>query len=283
MSFFDKQQEVLDVKLTQFGKNLLARGAFKPTYYQFFDDGVVYNSERAGFSELQNRSEERIFEAPYIKSLHTVSSVEKSYDNFENEINSGNVDRFMEIRRQQDPLISEKILQYPLNNSYVNSQQAPRFKLLSLETEPDSMSEALETSIAQFRIPQVNYTCIYEIMRNDLEAIPQDEVNDLNSGTRSYFDLTSEKIKFLDNSYLEVKSEDIAIDLEEFNTYDVLDNFEIEVYEVVKDQNYSDSETLIRVEEEATINSLFEITIDHEVMETRVVDQKHERAKSDRR
>ena len=155
--------------------------------------------------------------------------------------------------------------------------------MLSLETEPDSISEALETSIAQFRTPQVNYTCIYEIMRNDLEAIPQDEVSDLNSGTRSYFDLTSEKIKFLDNSYLEVKSEDIAIDLEEFNTYDVLDNFEIEVYEVVKDQNYSDSETLIRVEEEAMINSLFEITIDHEVMETRVVDQKHERAKSDRR
>ena len=54
MSFFDKKQDVLDVKLTQFGKNLLARGAFKPVYYRFFDDDVLYNADAADIEETQN-------------------------------------------------------------------------------------------------------------------------------------------------------------------------------------------------------------------------------------
>ena len=43
MEFFDSKQEVIDIRLTQFGKNLLARGFFKPVYYQFFDDDIKIN------------------------------------------------------------------------------------------------------------------------------------------------------------------------------------------------------------------------------------------------
>ena len=50
MEFFDSKQEVIDVRLTQFGKRLLARGQFKPAFYQFFDDDILYNSEF--FTEL---------------------------------------------------------------------------------------------------------------------------------------------------------------------------------------------------------------------------------------
>lgn len=44
MEFFNKKQDVIDLQLTSYGRQLLAKGLFKPTYYTFSDDGVVYDS-----------------------------------------------------------------------------------------------------------------------------------------------------------------------------------------------------------------------------------------------
>ena len=46
MEFFNKKEEVIELKLTQFGRFMLSKGKFKPTFYSFFDDNVLYNSER---------------------------------------------------------------------------------------------------------------------------------------------------------------------------------------------------------------------------------------------
>ena len=45
--FLDKKERVVDFKLTPYGKHKLAVGKFKPTYYSFFDNGVVYDNEPA--------------------------------------------------------------------------------------------------------------------------------------------------------------------------------------------------------------------------------------------
>ena len=127
MSFFDKKQEVIDIRLTQFGKNLLARGFFKPVYYRFFDDDIIYNSNCAGFKEEQNRTEERILEAQRLKTQHLTLSVEEKFDQNQELINSGSVKTFMQISRRQDPLFTEAILKYPLENSKMNSNVAPSF------------------------------------------------------------------------------------------------------------------------------------------------------------
>jgi len=57
VEFFDKKEEVLDIELTQFGRHLLSKGKFNPKYYSFFDDNILYNSQRASFSEKQNEAE----------------------------------------------------------------------------------------------------------------------------------------------------------------------------------------------------------------------------------
>ena len=44
MGLFDKKEDVLDIQLTQHGKYLVSKGKFKPTYYAFFDDDIVYDS-----------------------------------------------------------------------------------------------------------------------------------------------------------------------------------------------------------------------------------------------
>jgi len=48
VSFFNKKEDVLDIELTQLGKYLLAKGKFKPVYYVFSDDEILYNVEYAG-------------------------------------------------------------------------------------------------------------------------------------------------------------------------------------------------------------------------------------------
>jgi len=42
MKFFDPKQDVLDIQLTQYGKHLLSSGKFRPVYYAFFDDDILY-------------------------------------------------------------------------------------------------------------------------------------------------------------------------------------------------------------------------------------------------
>jgi len=72
MELFDKKSEVIDIKLTKFGKELFAQGKFKPAYYFFSDDDILYDS---GFvsgstsSEEQNEIVPRIEEQPHVKSV----------------------------------------------------------------------------------------------------------------------------------------------------------------------------------------------------------------------
>ncbi|MAG25974.1 hypothetical protein CMI47_10385 [Candidatus Pacearchaeota archaeon] len=42
--FLNKKEQVYDLKLTTYGHHLLAVGTFKPTYYAFFDDNVLYDA-----------------------------------------------------------------------------------------------------------------------------------------------------------------------------------------------------------------------------------------------
>ena len=62
MTFFNKKEEVLEIKLSSYGKQKLAAGTFKPVYYAFFDDDILYDGARAGISEDNNNIEPRIQE-----------------------------------------------------------------------------------------------------------------------------------------------------------------------------------------------------------------------------
>jgi hypothetical protein len=126
MEFFDSKQEVIDIRLTQFGKRLLAKGAFKPVFYQFFDDDILYNSEKAGFSEEQNSAEDRILETPRLKTMHVNSGVETSFKQEQRLIESGSLPVYQEIKEDEQPQVAQKLLTYSLEKSEINSQEAPR-------------------------------------------------------------------------------------------------------------------------------------------------------------
>ena len=45
--FLNKKEQVYDLKLTTYGHYLLSNGTFKPMYYGFFDDNILYDREYA--------------------------------------------------------------------------------------------------------------------------------------------------------------------------------------------------------------------------------------------
>ena len=76
MEFFNKKEEVIDLQLTQYGKYLLSQGSLKPVYYAFYDEGIVYDSNYAGFAEMQNNAKDRIQnDSPNIKTFHNFDQI----------------------------------------------------------------------------------------------------------------------------------------------------------------------------------------------------------------
>jgi len=41
--FLNKKEQVYDLKLTSYGHYLLSIGTFKPVYYTFLDDNIIYD------------------------------------------------------------------------------------------------------------------------------------------------------------------------------------------------------------------------------------------------
>ncbi len=53
--FINKKEQVFDLQLTTYGRKMLSVSSFKPTYYAFFDDNVVYDGDYIGLNdEKQN-------------------------------------------------------------------------------------------------------------------------------------------------------------------------------------------------------------------------------------
>jgi hypothetical protein len=81
MEFFNKKEDVIDLQITQYGRYLLSKGKFKPEFYSFFDDNILYDARSAGIVELQNDSEFRIREAQTMEPQIGHSSLEKEFAN----------------------------------------------------------------------------------------------------------------------------------------------------------------------------------------------------------
>ncbi len=278
MTFFNKNQDVIDIKLTQFGKNLLARGFFKPVYYRFFDDDILYNSNCAGFSEEQNSSEERILSTPRPRTQHTSVSVEGLFDLQENMINTGEMRTFMEIKRTQDPFISEKLLKYPLQDTIVNNSSSPIFNVSLLDVTASHHQESIKVKGITLPVPQLNLTSSYTLVRDARHEIEESKIPIEVRNGYNYMDITANKVDFLDKSCLYVDNKDLVIHFEEMNTYDLNENFEIEFYEI---DDTTEEEVLIRLSKQ-DIEKYFTISIDEEVSHQNSFDIRNPRFKTSR-
>jgi len=94
MIFFNPKEDVLDIELTQYGKYLLSIGKWKPVYYAFFDNDILYDGAAGGIVESQNDIETRIQDnTPRLRTQHSFTSRETAFAQY--------------YDRNQDPTISE--------------------------------------------------------------------------------------------------------------------------------------------------------------------------------
>jgi len=231
MSFFNKKEEVIDLQLTQHGKYLLSLGKMKPVYYSFFDDNVLYDAEYAGVSESRNDIETRIQdETPYIKTQYIFSGRESELKKIIKQ-NKYNLD-VPETDRINVPNTTEKhySLVSPIGTADIDNNKAAAFNLTFLNGEIETCSETSVGAFSTQKIPQINTNLEFKIVKKSAfdETPVLEEFRDLQSNTLS------------DNTYFEIKDNDLLIHIIEKNTDFEKENFDIELF-IVEQEDVSGS------------------------------------------
>lgn len=231
MAFLDKKERVLDVQLTSYGKFLLSRGKFKPEFYAFFDDDILYDSRAAGFEEDQNTIDDRITEeTPILEAQYSFSGVETSIKRNNELIRAGIVD----IRDSSVQPSPERnyALAAPLGNMRLDTDKAPAWSLDVLQGQISGSVEYKTGSHPNVRIPQLNIEDIeYKIfVGTDLPSTSSETENSL--------EVSDDFIeRFPDGSFVRVYEDSLVLEIDEENTFFQKDNFDIEVYEITDEPN----------------------------------------------
>jgi hypothetical protein len=220
MSFFDKKEEVISIELTPYGRQLLSLGRLKPTYYAFFDDDVLYNTEAAGFTETSAEIKDRILnDTPYLKPTAVFQNL--------NDI----------ILRTEEYLATEEI-RYPsaINKLYYMQNPLGTCKETAVESAAFRTTFILNSSSAGTKfqinnsfpieqIPQINVDYDYTITVMDQSTQANtDFVTNAPPEFRS-------KI-FPDGTYFDIQDDNMILQLLEENGFSLSDSFEIEVFKV---------------------------------------------------
>jgi hypothetical protein len=229
MKFLDKKEQVLDIQLTQHGKRLLAKGNFKPHYYAFFDDDIIYDTAWIGYGEDQNESQDRILEALRTEAQYNFSGVETKLKE-QNMINS----------KMAQNEIDKEIAIGPLNNADPFSEYVPAWDIKFLDNQIDSFSKTYKSESTDLKIPQLEVVFNYDIKIASIDSISsgQEELVDQDSINEQSTLLDPLGTIFPDGTYhyLEETKREMLTRIIEQNTDFLNENFDIEVYKVNEDE-----------------------------------------------
>lgn len=266
MSYIDRKESVIEIELTQFGKKLLSKGIFKPEYYQFFDDDIIYDNQYAGASDEVNKTQDRISEVARLNTRYTTTGLETRFEKESDLIEIGALELFEEMSSYNNISDETKLLMSPLGDMIINSQTPPQFKLEAIGSR---MTNAEVTYLTQSgtteKIPQLTISPEHKVVI-DLRNVTEDP--GVNYDLEEIIDLSRDKIEFLDGSFITQTPDPIIIHLEEHNVKYTRDNFELEIYEVV--QNFQEPEKqdqLVPIKDAEQILKYFNIQVDESVAE----------------
>ena len=204
MEFFNKKQDVVDIQLTSYGKQLLSRGLFKPVYYAFSDDGVVYDSRwvtgsnaDSQQSDIETRIQE---ETPRLKTQYRKVGAERGIFNAANassvysavtnilelleiyELTPESMFSMYEAVNEQHASNStleigfseaEKLLQNTLGDKSYQNSFDPAWNALFYNGEiSGSTSYYQKNDIVSPKIPQLNCTLVDKCYRMALKYDP---------------------------------------------------------------------------------------------------------------
>ena len=241
MKFLNKKEQVIDLEITPYGKSLLSIGKFHPEFYAFYDNDILYDSQYGGVSEVQNSSSVRIKDSP---QLETQIYLYSPSDRVRQDVNSGlfgsglpqgahlrpggmNVLRQYQqhVSRKDDNLASNDIDKNPgiapLGNSSIDTSKLPAWNIKVLRGEISSSSQTYSVLNNDYKIPQLNMDNIECVMKmsDDVES-------------DNYYVFASSDIE-LNGKVLNFMTDSIVLEIDEDNTDFQLENFDIEVFEVL--------------------------------------------------
>ena len=225
MTFFDPKEEVLDIKLTQYGRHLLSKGELKPVYYAFFDENVLYDAQYGGTSESKNSAETRIQDqTPSLKTqVGFTGRDEYLFDGLNDELEKEMIGAYEKLN----------VFTNPLGTSTLDSTKTPAFNIQFLQGEITGLENNFTGSAASGRvksnsqqllkIPQVKSDIEFKITTVDPEdqRIPFQQDVELRPSTT-----------YDDGLRLAIGPEQILLYVEEKNAPFDYENFDIEVFEI---------------------------------------------------
>lgn len=238
--FLNKLEDVIDIKLTSYGKHLLGIGKFKPAYYAFYDDNIIYDGTYAGYTEVQNDINKRIKEeTQYIEGFTLYQDLEKNInrDGIE-EVNffSVDIEPSEQIPRKDiykfDQAIGDAFLQG-------KTQHAPAWKFVALQNA--ILSSSFLDLQNNSRVPQLHMTASYRLRTEKASTYNNAEFN---STDPRKFELVTQP--FVDDMVIYLESDDPLIYLEEMNTELLVKNYDIEVFEFIDTTSNEEFEHLRR-------------------------------------
>jgi len=225
--FINKKEQVFDLQLTTYGRKMLSVSSFKPTYYAFLDDNVVYDGDYIGlFDEKQNEINERIKDnTQYIETLTLFEDLEKTVLQ-----NRGNAVNYFSLNNMEDKFEPAKDMSYLdaiIGDAYLDgdTQSSPAWKIVTLQgiITASSTGVNVSTNANDTKIPQIDIIANYVLKTRDAVLnIDPTEVRDV-------IDSTS---VFADNKQIVLEATDPLVYAEEVNTLLLNENFEIEVFHV---------------------------------------------------
>lgn len=226
--FINKKEQVYDLQLTTYGRKMLSVSSFKPTYYAFFDDNVVYDGDYIGLNdEKQNEINTRIKDdTQYIETLTLFEDLEKTVLQ-----NRGNSVNYFSLNNMEDKFEPAKdIYRYDaiIGDASLDGdiQSAPAWKVVALQSEITSSSP--RDNINDTNVPQIDIIANYVLKTRDaVLTIDPEDVRDVIETTAV----------FADNKQIVLEATDPLVYAEEVNTLLLNDNFEIEVFEITPEES----------------------------------------------
>lgn len=234
MTFKNQKEEVMEIELTSYGKHLLSKGKFRPSFYAFFDDDVLYDAEYTGEAEVQNNAQKRILEET------PRTRVQVSYSGIETEVakqiesaraNKKDLKESFQSTREKHYSLSA-----PLGNSSVSSDYAPSWDVTLYGGEFTQQRRVKTGDHQTTQIPQMEVKdSVYETFVTNKRQ------------TQSVSNVFDANFEAYDNgNSIEIGHDDFILEIDELHTDSMKENYEIEVFIVEEDTVDSETvETLI--------------------------------------
>jgi hypothetical protein len=241
MKFLDKKEQVLDIQMTPYGEYLLSQGKFKPEYYAFYDDNILYESQYSGYVDNQNNIEPRTQEDTPQLGTQTVFSdrdifIRKGLTSLLGEAFAGpgiggGIDPLEPARLGTDEWTRAHANisyferhrygpQHCLGKSDVLKTDTPAWSVSMFRGEITGSARAVTGSTTHtLNIPQLDVTLTYKINTvNEKRFISDSEL----------------AIEYPNGQFLDVRPEIVLSQVIERNAEFTKENFDIEVFEVME-------------------------------------------------